>query len=302
MEQVRHIAGLIQHGFKLVISWPPLAVIIAAVSRTMAREVMLFAGGVSFFTLLAIFPLVAVAVAVYGLIFDVADASAQIDRLSTIMPESARSFAERQIAPIAEAPSVSLSVQGLIALAISFFAASRGAKALIAGLNQIGGVGDLRNILKFNAVAMATVVAGGALLVLSNIIVLSIPTVVRPALEWLGLELVGLNSLFNEWTAVSVTMITALALLYRFLMRRARGISWRASFTAAIVATIIWILVSAGFSFYVSGWIRPTAYGSVGALIVFLLWIYWGAYAVFFGGALAVEVDKHRRGDSSNAE
>ncbi|WP_421791633.1 YihY/virulence factor BrkB family protein [Hyphobacterium sp.] len=297
MEQVRRIAGVVTQGFQLVISWPPLAVLIASVSRTMAREVMLFAGGVSFFTLLAIFPLVAVAVAIYGLVFDVSDAAAQIDRFASVIPESGRAFAERQIAPIAEAPRVSLSLQGLVALGISFFAASRGAKAVIAGLNQIGGVGDLRNVIKFNAVAMMTVVAGGALLVLVNIVVFSIPTIVRPIFDAMGLEFSGIDSFFNEWTAVLVTMIAALTLLYRFLMRRAGGIGWVASVTAAMVATLIWMLVSAGFSYYVSGWIRPTAYGSVGALIVFLLWIYWGAYAVFFGGALAVEVDKRRKGE-----
>ncbi|MEE2524976.1 YihY/virulence factor BrkB family protein [Hyphobacterium sp. HN65] len=285
-----------------VLTWPPLAILIAAVSRTMAREVMLFAGGVSFFTLLAIFPLVAAGVAIYGLLFDVNDAAQQVGRLSTVLPDSARAFAESQISPIAEASRASLSVQGLIALAISLFAASRGAKALIAGLNQIGGVGDLRNIFKFNVYAIFTVLIGGALLFISNVIVLTIPTIVRPAAEFLGIEITGLNSFFNEWTAVALTMITALALLYRYLMRHAGGITWAASIIAAATATLLWLLLSAGFSIYTASWVRPTAYGSIGALIVFLLWIYWGSYAVFFGGAVAVEVDRrqkavmHRRG------
>lgn len=278
-----------------VLAWPPLAILIAAVSRTMAREVMLFAGGVSFFTLLAIFPLVAAGVAIYGLMFDVNDAAEQIARLSTVLPDSARAFAESQISPIAEASRASLSAQGLIALTISLFAASRGAKALIAGLNQIGGVGDLRNIFKFNVFAIFTVLAGGALLFISNLIVLTIPNIVRPAASFLGIELTGLNSVFNEWTAVAMTMIAALTLLYRYLMRHAGGVTWTASIIAAAIATLLWLLLSAGFSIYTAGWVRPTAYGSIGALIVFLLWIYWGSYAVFFGGAVAVEVDRRQK-------
>ncbi len=292
----------VHHRVKSVLGWPPLAVLIAAISRTMAREVMLFAGGVSFFTLLAIFPLVAVGVAIYGLMFDVNDAAVQIGRLSTVLPDSARAFAEAQISPVAEASRASLSAQGLVALAISLFAASRGAKALIAGLNQIGGVGDLRNIFKFNVVAIFTVLAGGALLFVSNVVVLTIPNIVRPAAGFLGLELRGLNSLFNEWTAVSLTMITALALLYRYLMRRAGGVTWVASILAAAIATTLWLLLSAGFSVYTAGWVRPTAYGSIGALIVFLLWIYWGSYAVFFGGAMAVEIDKRHRAEMRKRE
>jgi membrane protein len=294
MERIRKHVGKIRSVGLAVLGWPPLAIIIASVSRTMAREVMLFAGGVSFFTLLAIFPLIAVAAATYGLIFDANDATAQLARLSSIMPETAQTFVATQISPIADASSAALSVQGLLALAITVFAASRGAKAMIAGLNQIAGMGDLRNVIKFNLLAILTVLIGGALLIVSNIIVLAIPNIVRPALNWLGLEIAGLNTIFNEWTAVCVTMISALVLLYRYLMRRAGGISWIASLIAASTACGLWLSLSAGFSYYVTGWVNPTAYGSVGALIVFLLWIYWGSYTVFFGGALAVEIDKRR--------
>jgi len=302
MKRLRVFANIYETFVKPVLAWTPLAIVIASISRTMAREVMLFAGGVSFFTLLAIFPLIAVAAVSYGLIFDANDASEQLARLSSVMPETAQMFVATQISPIADASSTALSVQGLLALAITIFAASRGAKALIAGLNQIAGMGDLRNVIKFNLVAILTVFVGGVLLIASNIIVLAIPNIVRPAINWLGFEITGLNAVFNEWTAVCVTMISALVLLYRYLMRRAGGISWVASFIAASTACGLWLSLSAGFSYYVSGWVNPTAYGSIGALIVFLLWIYWGSYTVFFGGALAVEIDKRRLADQRHRE
>jgi membrane protein len=294
MKRLQIFVGIYQDVVKPVLDWPPLAILIASVSRTMAREVMLFAGGVSFFTLLAVFPLIAVAAVAYGLIFDATDASQQLSRLSSIMPETAQAFVETQISPLAETSRAALSLQGLLALTITVFAASRGAKALIAGLNQIAGMGDFRNIIKFNVLAIVTVVVGGVLLIVSNIVVLTIPNIVRPAIRWLGWEISIVNSVFNEWTAVSVTMISALVLLYRYLMRRAGEISWFASLIAASAACALWLSLSAGFSYYVSGWVNPTAYGSIGALIVFLLWIYWGSYTVFFGGAMAVEIDKWR--------
>jgi membrane protein len=302
MKRFLILATLYERFAAPVLAWPPIAIIIASVSRTMAREVMLFAGGVSFFTLLAIFPLIAVAAAAYGLIFDATDASAQLARLSSVMPETAQIFVATQISPIVNASFTALSVQGLLALAITIFAASRGAKALIAGLNQIAGMGDLRNVIKFNIVAILTVFVGGVLLIASNIVVLAIPNIVRPALRWLGVEISWLNSVFNEWTAVCATMISALVLLYRYLMRRAGGISWIASLVAASTACGLWLSLSAGFSYYVSGWVNPTAYGSIGALIVFLLWIYWGSYTVFFGGALAVEIDKRRLAEQRHRE
>ncbi|MBI1235211.1 MAG: YihY/virulence factor BrkB family protein [Alphaproteobacteria bacterium] len=302
MKRFHILADIYRDLIKPVLAWPPLAIVIASVSRTMAREVMLFAGGVSFFTLLAIFPLIAVAAVAYGLIFDATDASEQLARLSSVMPESAQVFVENQIAPIAGTSRTALSLQGLLALTITVFAASRGAKALIAGLNQIAGMGDFRNVIKFNVLAIMTVIVGGILLIVSNIMVLAIPNIVRPAIRWLGWEISILNSVFNEWTAVSVTMISALVLLYRYLMRRAGEISWIASVIAASTACGLWLSLSAGFSYYVTGWVNPTAYGSIGALIVFLLWIYWGSYTVFFGGAMAVEIDKRRLAEQRHRE
>lgn len=302
MKRFHILADIYRDLIKPVLAWTPLAIVIASVSRTMAREVMLFAGGVSFFTLLAIFPLIAVAAVAYGLIFDATDASQQLARLSSVMPESAQAFVETQIAPIAGTSRTALSLQGLLALTITVFAASRGAKALIAGLNQIAGMGDFRNVIKFNVLAIMTVIVGGILLIVSNIMVLAIPNIVRPAIRWLGWEISILNSVFNEWTAVSVTMISALVLLYRYLMRRAGEISWIASVIAASTACGLWLSLSAGFSYYVTGWVNPTAYGSIGALIVFLLWIYWGSYTVFFGGAMAVEIDKRRLAEQRHRE
>lgn len=276
---------------------PALQVTVRAVDRMMAREVMLFAGGAGFFGLLALFPAVLVAASVYGLIFSADDAVNQVARLelAEVLPPSAHGFLTAQLSQLAGASNTSLTLQGAIALLISWFAAARGAKAVIAGLNQIARRGDLRNILHFNLLAMGAVIAGGALLVVANLAVLTIPNMLRPALRLLGSEAADMAAgLFNEWSVSTMAMLTALVLLYRFVMQRAGETSWRASFMGGGVAALIWLLASKGFTVYVSTIVNPTAYGPLGALIVFLLWVYWTAYAVFFGGALAVEIDRWR--------
>ena len=89
-------------------------------------------------------------------------------------------------------------------------------------------------------------------------------------------------------------MATALVLLYRFVMQRAGETSWTASLIGAGVATAAWLGASKAFTLYVAAVIDPNIYGPLGALIVFLLWVYWTSYAMFFGGALAVEIDRYR--------
>lgn len=277
------------------------SIMVAAVSRSMARDVMLFAGGASFFGMLALFPALAMGMSIYGMVNSIEDAEAQIARFSEIMPPGAQDFFLTQMGRLADAPISALTLNGAIALAIALFAASRGVKAVIAGLNHLAEDQDIRNVIHFNILAMGSVLVGGALLTAANLAVLAVPVVLRQAFEFLGLEPLDLGGLINEWTAAAAFMFIALELLYRMTMRRrSEAVSWRASTFAALVATLLWLGLSKGFSLYVSSVIDFSVYGSLGALVVFLLWIYWSAYAVFFGGALAIEVDARRRAETAD--
>jgi membrane protein len=273
-----------------------IMVLFAAAKRSMARDVMLFAGGASFFGMLALFPTLALAMSIYGVLFSISDAEAQFSRFAEIMPVGAQDFILDQMSRVADTPIAALSVQGGVALLISLFAASRGAKALIAGLNHLAEDKDIRNVFHFNLLAMLTVLVGGALLLAANVVVFIVPVVIRQAFEFLGLEALDFGLFINEWTASSTVMFTALAFLYRFAMRRRRhAVGWRASVSAAFISTLLWLGISKVFSTYVTEVVDFGVYGSLGALVVFLLWIYWSAYAVFFGGALAIEMDGRNR-------
>lgn len=122
-------------------------VVVAAISRAMARDVMLFAGGASFFGMLALFPAIALAMSVYGVVFSIEDAESQFARFAEIMPTGAQDFVLGQMSRIADAPIAIVSAQGALALAIALFAASRGVKALIAGLNHLAEDKDIRNVI-----------------------------------------------------------------------------------------------------------------------------------------------------------
>ncbi|WP_300541605.1 YihY/virulence factor BrkB family protein [Maricaulis sp.] len=273
-----------------------LSIFVAAVSRSMARDVMLFAGGASYFGMLALFPAMALGMSVYGLAYSIEDAEAQFARFAGIMPAGAEDFVLEQMGRLANAPISALSVNGAIALAIALFAASRGVKAVIAGLNHLAEDQDIRNVIHFNILAMGSVLIGGALLTAANLAVLVVPVVLRQVFEFLGLEPLDFGGLINEWTAAAAFMFVALELLYRMTMRRrSEAVTWRASTFAAFVVTLLWLGLSKGFSAYVAQLVDFSVYGSLGALVVFLLWIYWSAYAVFFGGALAIEIDSRHR-------
>ena len=282
--------------------WPVLRVIIGAVSRAMSRDVMLFAGGASFFGMLALFPAIALLFSAYGLVFSIEDARAQFERFAEIIPAGGQSFVIDQMQRLADAPIAALSFQGFLALMIALFAASRGAKALIAGLNHLAEDKDIRNVLHFNVLAMGSVLIGGALVASAQIAVLAIPTVLRRITNTLGLDPINFGVIINEWTAASLSMVIALTALYRWAMRRrSDAVSWPAAILAAAASTTLWFVISRGFSLYVANLVDFNIYGSLGALVVFLLWVYWSAYAVFFGGALAIELDGPKTDEDDEA-
>ena len=99
---------------------------------------------------------------------------------------------------------------------------------------------------------------------------------------------------FVRWPILAGVAILALAIVYRYAPDRAeprwQWISW-----GAVAATVLWISGSIGFTIYVStiGSYDKT-YGSLGALIVLLLWFYLTAYVVLAGAELNAEIERGR--------
>ncbi|MFC4723847.1 YihY/virulence factor BrkB family protein [Glycocaulis abyssi] len=270
----------------------PVAVPVRAFHRIIQREVMLFAGGASFFALLGLFPAFAVLASIYGLIHDEAEAYEQVSRMAEMLPPDVGRFLMNQLSLLATTSSTALTLQGAIALVIALFAASRGTKAVITGLNSIAGREGLRSLVRYNFVAMMAVLVGIGLLIAANLTIIFVPAVLSPALEVLGLDGEEVGLLINPVTLSVGGMFLVLALLYRYVMQRTGETSWAACLIGAATSTVLWMTLSAGFAGYVSAFVNASIYGSLGAVIVFLIWIYWAAYVLFFGGAIAVETDK----------
>ena len=277
---------------RAVTGFGPLAILVRSVSRVLQREVMLYAGGASFFALLSIFPGIAVIASIYGLVQDQTDAVEQVGRIAQVLPAEVADLVMSQLTRLATTSPALLTLQGFVALAIALFAASRGTKAIITGLNHIAGRDGLRSIVKFNLIAMFAVLAGIGLLIAANLTVMIVPALINFVLEPLGLGGDAASAVINPWSVSVLAMMAALMLLYRYVMQRARETSWAACAIGAALLTGLWLALSAGFNTYVATVVSMSLYGSLGAVIIFLLWIYWAAYILFLGGAVAVESDR----------
>lgn len=265
-----------------------LVVLTKALQRLWGRDVMLYVGGVSFWIMLAIFPLLVIAIGLYGMLSTPDQVAAQADFLARMLPAEARSLFESELNRLSHAPSGSLSTQSAIALIIGGYAAHRGFKALLAGLSFIHEEENQRGFLGFNIMALVVLVAALFIMGLLSVLFLSLQ-VLGIALDFKPLA--GLSWLYSEWTWTSIGLVIAMTLIYRYAMSR-EPVAWRASLAGGVASAVLGVVFSWFCAIYVEQIAHLGAtYGSVATVVVFLIWLSWNVNALFFGGALATEME-----------
>ncbi len=265
-----------------------LRVLGLALSRLWGRDVMLYVGGASFFSLLAVFPGLAILIGVYSLLLTPEAAARQATRLAELMPPGARPIFHDELARLAHAPEQAVSLQSGIVLIVGAYAAHRGFKALLAGLSFIHDEENQRGFFGFNLMALLVLVAAFGLLFVMSGVFLTL-RLLGAALDLKPLA--GVSWIQSEWTWASFGIVVGMSLVYRYAMSR-EPVGWRASTAGGVAAAALCVFMSWASAFYVEKIVHLGAtYGSISAVIIFLIWLSWSVNAIFFGGALATEVE-----------
>ena len=270
--------------------WLRLALMVAgkALTRLWGRDVMLYTGGVSFFAMLAIFPTLAILIGLFSVLSDPAQAIREGEALSTLVPAGARELFLHELVRLVNAPHVALSTQSALALIIAVYASHRGFKALLAGLSFIHDEDEPHGFVGFNLIAFLVLLGAFAGLAVISSIFFTL-RILGSAFELRPLR--GVSWLLSEWTWASAGLTLGLALIYRFAMSR-RPVVWAASLLGGVAAAALCLFASWAIAFYVEEIAHLGAtYGSLATVIVFLIWLSWNVNALFFGGALATEVE-----------
>jgi membrane protein len=105
--------------------------------------------------------------------------------------------------------------------------------------------------------------------------------------------LAGANFLFSEWTWTLVGLTLGLSLIFRFALSSAKEpVAWIGSIIGGAASALLFVGASWASAFYVEQIVHLGAtYGTIASVVVLLIWLSWNVNAVFFGGALATEVD-----------
>ena len=255
--------------------------------RSQNRSASLYVGGVCFYALLAVFPALAILIGVYSLMLNPHQAQAQAEAFSHLMPPGPQAIFQAELGRIARAPIRVVSAQSAFAVVVAFYASHRGVKALLAGLQLIHDEIRPRGIVGFNVLAFAVAIAGFALIGLISAAFLA----VRVAVTSFYLPLMHHSWIFSEWTWASLGLVLGLSLTYRFAMS-STPVPWRASAAGGVIASALVLLSSWAGAYYVQQIAHFGAtYGSISGVVIFLVWLSWNVNAVFYGGAVATEME-----------
>ena len=259
------------------------------------HRVVSIAAGVTFFSLLAIFPAIAALVSIYGLFADPANIQAQLSSLSSLLPGGAVEVISDQLQRVASGGRTRLGATFTLTLAISLWSANAGMKALFDALNIVYGTTESRGLIKLNAISLAF--TGGALLAaglaVGAIIVLPV------MLQYVGLEgFVDWIVQIGRWPVLYVLVAAGFAVIYRFGPDR-QHVQWHWITWGSAIAALIWIVVSILFSWYAANFgSYNKTYGSLGAVVGFMTWIWISCMTILGGAEIDAAMERLDRGSA----
>ncbi|MEO1638113.1 MAG: YihY/virulence factor BrkB family protein [Pseudomonadota bacterium] len=248
------------------------------------KHIGLIAAGVAFFGMFGIFPGIAAVIAIFGLVSDPVVIAQQLTLMEDIIPPDAYNLIASQVFRLAAAPSEALGWATFVSITLALWSCRAGVAALIGGLNAIAGQ-RMRNGLWQMVVAFLLTLALVTLAIVAMFVVVIVPVIlafipVANSTAWL---LEGLR-----WLIALGVLIAGLSLLYRFGPARI-GSRGRWITVGAVVVVILWVAASVGLSYYLTNFASYNeVYGSIGAVIGLLLWLYVSAYLILLGAALNV--------------
>ena len=252
------------------------------------HRLLLISAGVTFYGLLAIFPAIAALVAVYGFFADPSKISEHLNGMSGVLPGGAMDVLRGELNRITSQGSGTLGLAFILGLASSLWSANSGTKSIFDALNVVYQEDETRGFVRLTLIALAFTV--GAIIFI--LLALAIMIVVPPVLNALGFGgMVDLLVKVLRWPVLVLVVALLLAPVYRYGPNRKQA-QWRWIAWGSIFAAVAWVVLSLLFTWYAAsfGSFNKT-YGTLGAVMGFMLWVWLSTVVVLIGAEVDAELE-----------
>ncbi|HET6971227.1 MAG TPA: YihY/virulence factor BrkB family protein [Phenylobacterium sp.] len=251
------------------------------------------AGSITYCALLAIFPAIGVFVSIYGLVADLSDVQRHLEQMAVFFPPTVLKLVGDQMVRLAEGRTGGLSTAFAISLLLSLWSANAGMKSLFDGVNTAYDETERRNYFQRTLMTYAFTAALLVFLTAMTALMVAVPLSIA---SWEPIRPVVLA---GRWIALLVLASAAFTAIYRFAPSR-RPARWLWLAPGGTAAALLWLAISAGFSWYVNNLMKLDAtYGSLGAVIGFMLWVWFSVLVVLIGAEFTSEIEHQTACDTT---
>jgi membrane protein len=243
-----------------------------------------------------VFPAITALVSCYGLFANPSTIGANLQTLALMLPEGSFQIIQDQIGRVLDQGGTALGATFLFGLVLAIWSANAGVKAVIDALNVVYEEREKRGFIRLNMLALAFTTGGIAALLIMVSAVVAVPL----ALGHAGLApesrtIVGLL----RWPLLFLILMIALGLLYRFGPSR-HPARWEWLSVGTLTAAVLWIVGSSLLSWYLSNFANYNAtYGSLGAAIGLMMWMWMSAIIMLCGAELNSEIEHQTARDTT---
>jgi membrane protein len=260
-------------------------------------NISLMAAGVAFYGFLSIVPLLGALVMTYGLIADPATIASHMQTVFQLVPRDAAKLILDQLISLVTTASTKKGIGLIVALLISLYGATRASGAVIMALNVVYEQHERRNIIRTTILSFVLIV-GAVLVGITGLLSAS-------AIAYLGGYAEGLGPVVKfvigaaTWLVAGVLASVAIAAAYRYAPDRSDA-RWRWLSVGSALATLLWLIATLGFGAYAATLGNYNAtYGSLGAVVVLLMWLYVSSYAILLGAEINAETERQVSRDTT---
>jgi membrane protein len=257
---------------------------------TSYHNLSLMAAGVAFYAFLSFVPLLGAIVMTYGLVADPATVADHMQAIIQVVPPDAAKLIKDQLINIVSTNKSQISFGFAIALLLSIYGAMRASGAIMQALSVIYEEQDDRNIANYYWVAARiTLVAvmAGVVGLLAAILL----GYLKNAVGFIGQAgVISVQAL--SWLVAAGIASAAFGFTYRYGPDRANA-RWQWLTIGSVAATILWLVATLLFGLYVANFANYNAtYGSLGAVVVLMMWLWVSAYAILIGAEINAEAER----------
>ena len=259
-------------------------------------RLMTEAAGVTFYTLLAIFPAIATLVSLYGLVSDPATVNDHMKSLEGVIPGGGLDILTQQVKALTSNPKQALGFALLFGLLTSLWSSNQGIKGLFDALNVVYHEKEKRSFLKRTLITLGFTFGAIVFIILAMTAIVVVPVV----FNYLGLGDWGSILLAAlRWPVLVAVLAVFLSAVYRFGPSRTEA-KWRWVSWGSVFAAVTWLIASLAFSYYVANFgTYNKTYGSLGAAIGFMTWIWISSIIVLLGGEVNAEMEQQTERDTT---